>query len=53
LVLNALGGDCIEDFKPLREDEGLSEMLWRDVPSPEAMRKFLYEFYDETKLEQA
>jgi len=53
LVLNALGGDCIEDFERLREDEGLSAMLGHAVPSSEAARKFLYEFHDETKLEQA
>lgn len=53
LVLNALGGDCLEDFDRLREDEGLSEMLGHEVPSPEAARKFLYQFHDETKLEQA
>jgi hypothetical protein len=53
LVLNALGGDCIEDLERLREDEGLWEMLGHEVPSPEAARKFLYEFHDEAKLEQA
>jgi len=53
LVLNALGGDCLEDFERLREDEGLAEMLGHDVPSCEAARKFLYQFHDESKLEQA
>lgn len=53
LVLNALGGDCLEDFERLREDEGLSEMLGHEVPSCEAARKFLYHFHDESKLEQA
>jgi hypothetical protein len=53
LVLNALGGDCIEDFERLREDEGLAEMLGHEVPSCEAARKFLYQFHDESKLEQA
>ena len=46
LVLNALGGECLEDFDRLREDEGLREMLGREVPSPEAARKFLYQFHD-------
>lgn len=27
LVLNAAGGDCLEDFDCLREDRGLSSML--------------------------
>ena len=41
LILNALGGECLEDFDRLREDEGLREMLGHEVPSPEAARKFL------------
>lgn len=53
LVLNALGGDCLEDFERLREDEGLGQMLGHEIPSCEAARKFLYQFHDETKLEQA
>ncbi len=53
LVLNALGGDCLEDFERLREDEGLAKMLGHSVPSCAAARKFLYEFHDESKLEQA
>jgi len=53
LVLNALGGDCIEDLERLREDEGLAEMLGHDVPSGAAARKFLYQFHDASKLEQA
>jgi hypothetical protein len=50
LVLNAVGGDC---FDPLREDAGLAEMLGHAVPSAEAARKFLYQFHDEGKIEQA
>jgi hypothetical protein len=53
LLLNALGGDCLEDFERLREDDGLAEMLGHGVPSSVAARKFLYEFHDESKLEQA
>jgi hypothetical protein len=53
LVLNALGGDCLEDFDRLREDDGLREMLGHEVPSPEAARKFLYQFHDEEKVKQA
>jgi hypothetical protein len=44
LVLNALGGDCLEDFERLREDEGLSEMLGHEVPSPEAHASFCTSF---------
>jgi hypothetical protein len=53
LVLNTFGGECLEDFERFREDDGLSEMLGHEIPSPEAARKFLYEFHDEAKLEQA
>jgi hypothetical protein len=53
LVLNALGGDCLDDFDRLREDEGLAEMLGHELPSPEAARKFLYQFHDEEKIAQA
>jgi hypothetical protein len=42
LVLNALGGDCLDDFERLREDEGLAEMMGHAVPSSEAARKFLH-----------
>jgi DDE family transposase len=53
LVLNAVGGDCLEDFDQLREDAGLAEMLGHAVPSAEAARKFLYQFHDGEKIEQA
>ena len=53
LVLNALGGDCLEDFDRLREDAGLAEMLGHEIPSPEAARKFLYQFHDESRIEAA
>jgi hypothetical protein len=53
LVLNALGGECLEDFDRLREDAGLAEMLGHELPSPEAARKFLYQFHGEERLAQA
>ncbi len=53
LVLNALGGECLDDFERLREDAGLSAMLGYAPPSAEAARKFLYQFHDENKIEQA
>ena len=53
LVLNAVGGDCFEDFDPLREDAGLAEMLGHAVPSAEAARKFLYQFHEEEKMAHA
>jgi len=53
LVLNALGGECLEDFTRLGEDAGLKQMLGHEVPSPEAARKFLYQFHDPDKIAQA
>jgi hypothetical protein len=53
LLLNALGGDCLEDFERLREDAGLTEMVGHQMPSPEAARKFLYQFHDESRIEAA
>lgn len=53
LLLNAVGGDCLEDFDQLREDAGLAEMLGHQVPSAEAARKFLYQFHDGEKIERA
>jgi len=53
VVLNAVGGECFGDFQRLREDPGLSEMMGHGVPSPEAARKFLYQFHEEEKIEEA
>jgi len=53
LVLNAVGGDCVEDFERLQEDPGLAEMLGHEVPSPAAALKFLYRFHDASAIEQA
>jgi hypothetical protein len=53
MVLNAVGGDCLEDLEQLREDAALTEMLGHAIPSTEATRKFLYQFHDEKKIEEA
>ena len=53
LVLNGVGGDCVEDFDLLREDGGLAEMLGHAIPSAEAARKFLNHFHDAEKITQA
>src|SRR5215510_15068079 len=53
VVLNAAGGECLEDFGRLREDAGLAQMLGHEIPSPEAARKFLYEFHDEGKVQES
>jgi hypothetical protein len=46
----AAGGDCVDDFEILRQDEGLKKLGLR-VPSPEAARYFLNAFHEEELLE--
>jgi len=53
VILNAAGGDCLDDFDHLRADTGLAELIGHELPSPEAARKFLYQFHDESKIEEA
>jgi hypothetical protein len=53
VILNAAGGDCLEDFEHLRSDSGLAELIGHEMPSAEAARKFLYQFHEETKIEEA
>ncbi len=53
VVLNAVGGECFDDFQRLREDPGLSGMIGHGIPSPEAARQFLYQFHEEEKIEEA
>jgi hypothetical protein len=53
VVLNAVGGECLEDFDRLREDAGLATCVGHALPSPEAARKFLYAFHDEALIKAA
>lgn len=53
VILNATGGECLEDFEHLRKDQGLAQLIGHELPSPEAARKFLYQFHDESKIEAA
>ena len=46
----AAGGDCVDDFEILRQDEGLKKLGLR-VPSPEAARWFLNAFHEEELLQ--
>jgi len=47
----AAGGDCVDDFEILRQDEGLKKLGLR-VPSPEAVRYFLNVFHEEELLQR-
>lgn len=53
LTLNAVGGDCLEDFDQLREAPDVTYMAGYPMPSAEAARKFLYRFHQEELIEQA
>ena len=53
VLLNAAGGEYLEDFDRLRNDPALAEMIGHEIPSPEAARKFLYGFHDDEKIEEA
>jgi len=53
VVLNALGGEFVDDFAHLREDAGLKQILEREMPSPEAARTFLKQFHEDERIDQA
>jgi hypothetical protein len=53
VILNAVGGECLEDFDQLRADAGLAELIGHEMPSPEAARNFLYAFHEDVKIEEA
>lgn len=53
VLLNAAGGDYMEDIALLREDQGIEKMLGYAPPSARAVGDFLTRFHDEEKLEEA
>jgi hypothetical protein len=50
VLLSALGGDCIDDMKRLRDDEGLAGILGYRPPAPETARQWLDRFHDEALM---
>jgi hypothetical protein len=50
VLLNAAGGDCLEDFRRLAEDPGLPTLLGHALPLPDTARKFLYAFHRDEAL---
>lgn len=46
LLLLADGGECLDDFDVLRQDQGLAELLGRTISQADVARKFLYRFHD-------
>jgi len=53
VMLNAAGGDCMEDMKVLREDAAMEKMLGYVPPSVRAVGDFLAHFHDQDKRQQA
>jgi len=53
VILNAAGGECVDDFERLRQDPGLAEMIGHELPSPSAALQFLYAFHAEEKISEA
>jgi len=53
VILNAAGGECVDDFERLRQDPGLAEMIGHELPSPSAGRQFLNAFHAEEKIAEA
>ena len=50
VLLSALGGECLEDMRRLREDEGLAALLGYTPPAPETARQWLDRFHDEEAM---
>src|SRR3989304_8261954 len=50
ILLSALGGECIDDMKRLRDDEGLAGILSYRPPAPETARPGLGGVHDEALM---
>lgn len=50
VILSALGGECLDDFRRLRGDAGLQAMMGYQFPAPSTARAFLERFHDEEAL---
>jgi len=53
VILNAVGGECLDDFDELRKDDGLCELIGHGIPSATAARSFLYEFHSQEEIQKA
>ena len=51
VLLSALGGDCVDDMKRLRDDAGLAAILGYRPPAAETSRQWLDGFHDDALLE--
>ena len=46
VLVQAAGGECVEDVRILARDTGLGRLLARPLPSPDALHDFLGGFHD-------
>lgn len=53
LTLNAVGGDCLDNFHRMREAPEVTHMTGYQMPSAEGVRQFLYRFHEDRLIEQA
>jgi hypothetical protein len=53
IILSALGGECLDDMRRIRDDAGLAGILGYRPPAPETARQWLDGFHDETLMSQA
>jgi hypothetical protein len=50
VLVQAAGGECIEDIRVLSRDAGLLRLVARPWPSPDALHEFLAAFQDEAEM---
>lgn len=53
VLLQAAGGECLDDINVLRADEGLTRLLGGQLPSADSLRRYLYDFHAEELIEKA
>jgi hypothetical protein len=52
VLVQAAGGECVEDVRVLANDRGLVRLLGRPLPSPDTLHDFLAAFHEEALLAQ-
>lgn len=52
VLVQAAGGECVEDVRVLERDAGLRRLLRRPWPSPDALHDFLAAFHAEGQMAQ-
>ena len=53
VLLHAAGGECVDDLRRLKADEGLVAMVGHAIPSPETARSFLEHFHSDDAVTEA